>query len=67
MIVMRVPGLPRFLVRYWEAMYLRADPPNLVAQIRTWQACDVGAATGAGYDARSISARALPMPGRTDL
>ena len=54
-------------MRYWEAMYLRADPPNLVAQIRTWQACDVGAATGAGYDARSISARALPMPGRTDL
>jgi hypothetical protein len=55
-------------VGYREAMYLRADPPNLVAQIRTWQACDVGAATGAGYGAtmRSISARALPMPGRTD-
>jgi hypothetical protein len=38
-----------------------------VAQISTWQACDVGAATGAGYDARSISARPLLMPGRTDL
>jgi hypothetical protein len=22
-----------------------ADPPNLVAHIRTWRACDVGAAT----------------------
>jgi hypothetical protein len=42
---------------------------DLVAQIRTWQACDVEAATGAGYDGamRSISARALLMPGRTDL
>jgi hypothetical protein len=25
----------RFLVRYWESMHLRADPPNLVAQIKT--------------------------------
>lgn len=58
-----------FLVRYWEAMYLRADAPNLVAMLRTWQACDVGEATGAGYEAtmRSISARAVLMPGRTDL
>jgi hypothetical protein len=59
----------RFLVRDWESMYRRADPPNLVAQIRTWQACDVGAATGAGDEGamQSISARALLMPGRTDL
>jgi homoserine O-acetyltransferase/O-succinyltransferase len=58
-----------FLVSYWEAMYLRANPPNLVAQLRTWQACDVGEATGAGYEAamRAIAARALLMPGRTDL
>ena len=58
-----------FLVRYWEEMYLRASAPDLVAQIRTWQACDIGAATGQGYDdaMRSIGARVLLMPGRTDL
>ena len=67
MIVMRVRGLPLVSsCATGRRMYLRADPPNLVAQIRTWQACDVGAATGAGYDGamRSISARALLMPGR---
>jgi homoserine O-acetyltransferase len=58
-----------FLVRYWEAMYRGADAADLIAQIRTWQACDVGQATGTGYDAamRSIAARVLLMPGRTDL
>lgn len=58
-----------FLERYWEAMYLRANAPDLVAMLRTWQACDVGAATGAGYEdtLRSIAARTLVMPCRTDL
>jgi homoserine O-acetyltransferase len=58
-----------FLVRYWEAMYLRANAPNLVAMLRTWQACDVGEATGAGYERamRAIAARAVLMPGLTDL
>lgn len=62
-------SLEAFLVEYWEAMYQRADVSNLTAQIRTWQACDIGEATGLGYEAamRSISARALLMPGRTDL
>lgn len=62
-------SLEDFLVRYWEAMYLRANAPNLVAMLRTWQACNVGEATGAGYEAamRSIPARALLMPGHTDL
>ena len=62
-------SLEDFLVRYWEAMYERADAANLAAQIRTWQACDVGAAAGAGYEEtmRSIAARAVLMPGRTDL
>jgi homoserine O-acetyltransferase len=62
-------SLEEFLVGYWEAMYLGASAPNLVAMMRTWQACDVGAATGAGYEAtmRAIAARVLLMPGRTDL
>jgi homoserine O-acetyltransferase/O-succinyltransferase len=58
-----------FLVRYWEAMYLRADAGNLVAMLRTWQSCDVGDVTGGDFEAamRSISARVLLMPGQTDL
>jgi homoserine O-acetyltransferase len=61
--------LEDFLVRYWEGMYLSRDAGNLVAMIRSWQACDVGATRGGDYGAamRSIVARALVMPGRTDL
>ena len=62
-------SLEDFLVRYWETMYERADATNLVAQIRTWQSCDIGVATGLGYEEalRAITARAVVMPGRTDL
>ena len=62
-------SLEGFLVRYWEAMYLQRDAWNLVAMIRTWQACDVGDAHGGDYVAamRAIRARAVVMPGRTDL
>ncbi len=62
-------SLEDFLVRYWETMYERADGTNLVAQIRTWQSCDIGVATGLGYEEalRAIRARAVVMPGRTDL
>lgn len=62
-------SVEEFLERHWEAMYLRANAPDLVAMLRTWQACDVGAATGAGHEEtlRSIEARTLVMPCRTDL
>ncbi len=63
--------LEDYLVRYWEGTYLARDAGNLLAMIRTWQACDVAdnevhrgdfeAAMGA------IVARAVVMPGRTDL
>jgi len=46
-------------VRYWEAMYLRADPPNLVAQIRTWQACDVVPAAGVVPQSEGMTAHLL--------
>ena len=54
-------------MRYWEAMYLRADPPNLVAKIRTLAGVRRRGPYRCRYDARSIYARALQMPGRTDL
>ena len=62
-------SLEDFLVRYWEQMYLTRDAGNIVAMIRTWQACDVGAAHDGDYEAAmsAIAARTLVMPGRTDL
>jgi homoserine O-acetyltransferase/O-succinyltransferase len=63
--------LEDFLVRYWEATYLGRDAGNLVAMIRTWQACDVADNDIYGGDfaaaMKSIRARAVIMPGLTDL
>jgi homoserine O-acetyltransferase len=63
--------LEDFLVRYWEATYLGRDAGNLVAMIRTWQACDLADNELYGGDfpaaMQSIRARAVVMPGRTDL
>jgi homoserine O-acetyltransferase/O-succinyltransferase len=60
-----------FLVRYWEGLYLARDAGNLVAMIRTWQACDLAAAGPFGGDFAAamgaITAPAVIMPGRTDL
>ena len=60
-----------FLSRYWEAIYLSRDPGNLVAMMRTWQACDLSANAEFESDyeraMRSITADAVIMPGRTDL
>ncbi len=64
-------SLEDYLVRYWEATYLGRDAGNLVAMIRTWQACDVAANDLYGGDLPAamgaIAARAVVMPGRTDL
>ena len=62
-------SLEDFLVRYWDGMYMRRDAGDLVAMIRSWQACDVGHAADGDYAAamRSITARTVLMPGRTDL
>jgi homoserine O-acetyltransferase len=60
-----------FLVRYWEGLYLSRDANNIVTMLRTWQLADVGANVrfngdyAAAMDA--IQARALIMPGKTDL
>jgi homoserine O-acetyltransferase len=64
-------SLEDFLVRYWEAIYLGRDAWNLVAMMRTWQACDLAANDVHRGDLeaamRAISARTVVMPGRTDL
>jgi homoserine O-acetyltransferase len=63
--------LEDFLVRSWEASYLRRDARDLMAQLWTWQNGDISAndlykgdlpkALGA------ITARVLLMPSQTDL
>ncbi len=64
-------SLEDYLVTYWEGLFLKRDPDNLLAHIWTWQNADIsandlyngnfGAALGA------ITARALIMPSATDL
>jgi homoserine O-acetyltransferase len=64
-------SLEDFIVRDWEAGFLRRDADNLLAMLWTWQKADISdnpfyrgdltAALGA------ITARALVMPSETDL
>jgi len=60
-----------FLVRYWEALYLERDANNLLALIWTWQHADISAndVYRGNFEAalRAITARAIVMPGATDL
>jgi homoserine O-acetyltransferase/O-succinyltransferase len=64
-------SLEDFLVTAWEGNFLRRDANNLLAHIWTWQHADVSANDRYNGDfARalsSIEARALIMPGETDL
>lgn len=64
-------SLEDFLVRDWEASFLRREPANLLSMLNTWQKNDLSdnetfhgdlaAALGA------IKARTLVMPSQTDL
>ena len=63
--------LEDFLVRDWEASFLRRDAANLISMIETWQRSDVSA--NAQYDGNlraalgAITAKTLIMPSATDL
>lgn len=60
-----------YIVSVWEANFLRRDPGNLLAQIRTWQNADISdnALYHKDLDAAlgAILARGLVMPSETDL
>ena len=64
-------SLEDFLKRFWDESFLRRNPDDLLAHIWTWQHADISA--NARYQSdfpkalRSIRARALIMPGETDL
>ena len=64
-------SLEDFLLRDWEAGFLRRDPANLLAMIETWIQSDIS--DNAVYHGdlqqalHSIRAQTLLMPGRSDL
>lgn len=64
-------SLEDFLVAFWEGNYVGKDADDLLAMIRTWQSTDIG--TIPEYDGdfeaalRAIGAKAIVMPGETDL
>jgi homoserine O-acetyltransferase len=64
-------SLEDFLIGFWERRFLRRDANNLLTMLRAWQLNDVGSAPG--FDGSleralgSIKAKALVMPGQTDM
>jgi homoserine O-acetyltransferase len=64
-------SLEDFLVAFWEGFFLPRDANNLLAMLWTWQNGDIGATPG--FDGSleralgSIKAKAIVMPGQTDL
>jgi homoserine O-acetyltransferase len=60
-----------YIVLHWEGNFLRRDPANLLAMLWTWEHADISAHTlyGGDFNAalQAITARALIMPGTTDL
>jgi homoserine O-acetyltransferase len=64
-------SLEDFLVRSWEANFLRRDMRNLLAQLWTWQHADISDNDRYRGDLSSalagIAARVLLMPSATDL
>lgn len=65
------PSLEDFLVSSWEGNFLRRDANNLLAMLWTWQHADISANPRFQGDLAAalgaIRARALVMPGETDL
>ncbi|WP_431267744.1 alpha/beta fold hydrolase [Dankookia sp. P2] len=65
------PDLEIFLVRDWEQRFARRPAADLLAQLRIWDAGDIGDHPNYGGDLAkalaAIEARVLLMPGETDL
>jgi len=63
--------LEDFMVNFWETWGTSKDPNNLLCQIRTWQTGDVSLQEPFNGDypkaLGSIKAKALVLPGKTDL
>ncbi len=65
------PSLEDYLVDFWEARRISADANDLLLMIYTWQNADISNNHLYNGDFRgalnSIKAKAIVMPGRTDL
>jgi len=70
-IPMGYPSLEDFLIGFWEGFFLRKDANNLLAMLWTWQNGNIGNTPGFDGDFEkalaSIKAKAIVMPGQTDL
>ena len=64
-------SLEDYLVAFWEGRRLEADANNFLAMLWTWQNADISANDIYEHDfvraLGSIKAKAMVMPGRTDL
>ena len=64
-------SLEDYLVAFWEGRRLEADANNFLAMLWTWQNADISANDIYQHDfvraLGSIKAKAMVMPGRTDL
>ncbi|MBC7501185.1 MAG: alpha/beta fold hydrolase [Herminiimonas sp.] len=64
-------SLEDYLINSWEGNFLRRDADNLLSHLWTWQHGNIGANEIYGGDftkaLQAITARALIMPGSTDL
>ncbi|KAF2461882.1 homoserine acetyltransferase [Lineolata rhizophorae] len=63
--------LEDFMVNFWEAWSTSKDPENMLVMLQTWQAGDISNQEPYNGDfekaLRSIKAKALVLPGKTDL
>lgn len=66
-----VSTIEDFIVQFWEANFLRRDANDLLAQLQIWARSDISANQTYSHDLpaalAAIRARAIVMPGRTDL
>ncbi len=66
-----VSSIEDYIVQFWEANFLRRDGNDLLAQLQIWARSDISANETYSHDLQvalaAIRARAIVMPGRTDL
>ncbi len=69
--VLGFKGLEDFMKNFWEAWALSKDPENMLVMLYTWQAgdCSQQEPYNGDFEAamKGIKAKALVLPGKTDL
>lgn len=69
--VMGFDTVDDFLVKFWEAFWVRCDANDLLCQLRVWQTADIAKTPGYDGDLEkalgAIRARCIQSPGASDL